>query len=165
MMKKVPYTEEEMKHWLGKMNRYTEKESRITEYPKRGDVWTMDFGLTVGSEIHRVRPVVIISSSIVNEKNSTVLIAPITTRSESMFDSTLDFHMELNDEYFEWGSEKVRGIIKTEAVTTLSKGRIGKRIARLNGNGIDKLTQLVGKSLHVPEPISPEEEAEKRDLK
>lgn len=164
-MKKAPYTEEDMAKWLIKMNRYTEKEGKTTEYPKRGDVWTMDFGLTVGSEIHRVRPVVIISSSIVNEKNSTVLIAPITTRSDSQSASTLDFHMELMDELFEWGGDRVKGVVKTEAVSTLSKGRLGKRIARLNGNGIDKLTQLVGKSLHVPEPISPEEEAEKRDHK
>lgn len=164
-MTKVPYTKVEMEAWLVKMNRYAEKEGRITEYPKRGDVWTMDFGLTVGSEIHRVRPVVVVSSSIVNEKNSTVLVAPITTRSRSMTDSALDFHMELSNKYFEWGSEKVTGVIKTEAVTTLSKGRIGKRIARLNGNGIDKLTLLIGKSLHVPEPITPEEEAEKRDRK
>lgn len=162
-MKKAPYTEDDMRKWLVKMNRYTEKEGRTTEYPKRGDVWTMDFGLTVGSEIHRVRPVVVISSSIVNEKNSTILLAPITTRSASESESTLDFHMELKDEYFEWGAEKVSGIIKTEAVTTLSKGRLGKRIGRLNGDGIDKLTQLIGKSLHVPEPISPGEERQKRD--
>lgn len=164
-MKKLPYTEHDMEKWLIKVNRYTEKEGRMTEYPKRGDIWTLDFGITVGSEIRGVRPVVIISSSSVNEKNNTVLVAPITKRSASDSISTLDFHLSLSDDLFEWGRDKVEGIIKTEAVTTLSKGRIGKRIGRLNGNGIDELTRLAGKMLHVQEPISPEEETEKRDLK
>lgn len=162
-MKKAQYTDDEIKEWLAKIQKYTDKEGRTAEYPKRGDVWTVDFGLTVGSEIHRVRPAIIISSSIINEKNSTILIAPVTTRSDSSKSPTLEFHLELEESLFEWGGEKVRGAVKSEAVTTLSKGRLGKRIARLNGNGIDKLTQLIGKSLHVPEPISPEAEAEKRD--
>lgn len=161
---KKPYTEEEMKAWHKKLLRYTEKEGRTTEYPKRGDIWTMDFGLTVGSEIHRVRPVVVITPSILNERNSTVLIAPITNRSESQTASTMNFHLELEPSLFEWGGKRVSGVIKTEAVSTLSKGRLGKRIARLNGDGIDTLTQLIGKNIFYPEPISPSEEAEKRDL-
>lgn len=161
---KSRYTEEEMQKWLVKMNRYSEKEATTTSYPKRGDVWTLDFGLTVGSEIHRTRPVVVISSSSVNELSGTVLVAPITTRSLSGRNSTLDFHLQLNPELFEWGGKLVQGVIKTETVTSMSKGRIGKRIARLNDHGIDKLTELVGKMFHLPEPISPEAESQKRDL-
>ncbi|WP_442638099.1 type II toxin-antitoxin system PemK/MazF family toxin [Rossellomorea marisflavi] len=164
-MKKLPYTNEEMQLWIEKVQKYTTREKTTTAAPKRGDIWTMDFGITVGSEIRGVRPVVVVSSSIVNEKVNTILVAPISKRSLSETDSTLDFHMHLEDDVFEWGKNTVEGIIKTESITTLSKGRMGKRVGRLNSRGLDELTRITGKILHVAEPLSPEAENEERKLK
>lgn len=161
-------TDEELQRWIEKMEKYNRKEKTMMEYPKRGDIWTLDFGLGVGSEIRGVRPVVILSSSLTNEKTNTLLVLPITKRSGSEScegnvpgESEFKYHLPLKNELFKWGADKVDGIIKTETIYTKSRGRIGKRIGRLNDDGIDQVTELVNKVLHIREPISPDDDLEK----
>jgi mRNA interferase MazF len=47
------------------------------ELPKRGEIWLVNFNPTVGAEIKKVRPAVVISSDSVG-KLPIKLIAPIT---------------------------------------------------------------------------------------
>lgn len=47
------------------------------EIPKRGEIWLLNFDPTVGAEIKKVRPAVVISSNAVS-KLPIKLIAPIT---------------------------------------------------------------------------------------
>lgn len=162
-MKKTPYTAEETNDWLKKMKKYAEKEGRAFERPKRGDIWTMDFGLTVGSEIHRVRPAVVISSSEMNEKGTEILVVPLVNSSVSHRLPTFDFHLKVTDAMLAWGAERVEGVIKTESITSLSKGRLGKRIARLNTNGIDQLLELVARTLHCSEFSTSQEDTDKEN--
>lgn len=161
-------TDTELQKWIEKMEKYNKKEKTMMEFPKRGDIWTLDFGMGVGSEIRGVRPVVILSSSLTNEKNNTLLVLPITKRSGSEAydeqnpgESDFKYHLPLKEALFKWGADKVDGIIKTETIYTKSRGRIGKRIGRLNDDGIDQVTELVNKVLHIREPISPDDDMEK----
>ena len=52
---------------------------------KRFDVWLTDLEPTQGSEISKVRPCVIVSSSMVNKYLKTVIICPITSRRKRYF--------------------------------------------------------------------------------
>jgi len=47
------------------------------QFPKRGEIWLVNFDPTVGSEIKKVRPAIIISSDTVG-KLPIKLVAPIT---------------------------------------------------------------------------------------
>ncbi len=47
------------------------------ELPKRGEIWLVNFDPTIGAEIKKIRPAVIISSNAV-DKLPIKLIAPIT---------------------------------------------------------------------------------------
>ena len=47
------------------------------QFPKRGEIWSVNFDPTIGSEIKKVRPAVIISSDTVG-KLPIKLVAPIT---------------------------------------------------------------------------------------
>jgi mRNA interferase MazF len=46
---------------------------------KRFDVWLLNFDPTIGSEVKKTRPAVIVSPNIMNEKLLTVIAAPLTS--------------------------------------------------------------------------------------
>lgn len=146
--------------WLNKIEKYTNKEKTMVEFPKRGDIWTLDFGHGIGSEMLGIRPVVVLSSSLTNEKSNTLLVLPIARGAENP-DDDMPFHLHITPDILAWGANKVDGVIKTESIYTKSRGRIGKRIGRLNDEGIDKVTELVSKVLYIREPVSPAEDLQK----
>ena len=47
---------------------------------KRGEIYYADLGVTVGSEQHGIRPVLIIQNDIGNKYSPTTIVAPITSR-------------------------------------------------------------------------------------
>ena len=55
-------------------------------YPQRGDLYLVNLDPTVGHEIKKTRPAVIISNNIANQYSPIVIIAAITSRSEPKFD-------------------------------------------------------------------------------
>ncbi len=49
-------------------------------FPKRGEIWWVEFDPSVGTEIQKTRPALIISNNIANEKGFRITIMPITSR-------------------------------------------------------------------------------------
>ena len=47
---------------------------------KRGEVWWIDFGPSVGGEIKKKRPAVIISNDAANKHLNRVQVAPLTSK-------------------------------------------------------------------------------------
>ena len=47
---------------------------------KRGDVWLVNLDPTIGHEIRKTRPAVVVQNDIGNEYSSTTIIAPITSQ-------------------------------------------------------------------------------------
>lgn len=47
--------------------------------PRRGEVWWVRLDLTLGAEIAKTRPCVILSTDIVNERRRTVVAIPLST--------------------------------------------------------------------------------------
>jgi len=58
-----------------------ERRSRIT-YPRRGEVYLVTFDPTVGSEIQRTRPALIIQNDIANRHSPITIVAAITSQFE-----------------------------------------------------------------------------------
>jgi len=48
--------------------------------PKRGEIWVVEFDPSVGTEIQKTRPALIISNNIANDKTSKVTVVPLTSR-------------------------------------------------------------------------------------
>ncbi|OGI04682.1 MAG: hypothetical protein A2104_01590 [Candidatus Melainabacteria bacterium GWF2_32_7] len=48
--------------------------------PKRGEIWIIEFDPSVGTEIQKTRPALIISNNIANDKSSKVTVVPLTSR-------------------------------------------------------------------------------------
>ncbi len=76
--------------------------------PKRGDIWLINLDPTVGSEIRKIRPAVVVGSDAIG-KLSLKLVAPITDWKDYFSDNV--WHVKI-----EPGSDN--GLTKTSAVDT-----------------------------------------------
>ncbi len=92
--------------------------------PKRGEVWTVNFDPTVGTEIRKTRPAVVISSDAVG-KLPIKLIAPITDWKEYFNQNLWHIRLEPNVE---------NGLSKLSAVDAL----------QLRGLDVQRFIQKLG---------------------
>jgi len=51
----------------------------------RGDIWLVNLDPTVGAEIKKTRPAVVISNDIANQYAATVTVLPVTDRGDQVF--------------------------------------------------------------------------------
>jgi len=83
---------------------------------KRGEIWLAALDPTVGSEIRKTRPCVIISPAEMHDYLRTVIVAPMTTGSrQAPFRIPLTF-------------EGKTGLILLDQIRTLDKSRLAKRL-------------------------------------
>lgn len=98
----------------------------------RGEIRWADLNPTRGHEQAGLRPVVILSHDIFNERSSTVIAMAITSHPQRAgFPLTLELHSE--------GLPK-RSWAKISQIRTLSVERIGKKLGRAS---LEELAQLV----------------------
>jgi mRNA interferase MazF len=55
------------------------KSQNLGQMPRRGEIWWARLDPTVGSEIKKTRPCVVISSSVLNQRRRTVVVVPLAT--------------------------------------------------------------------------------------
>lgn len=106
----------------------------------RGDVLWADLNPTLGREQAGLRPVVILSHDIFNERSGTVIAMALTSQPpRAGFPLTLELI-----------SAKLpkRSWAKVSQIRTLSVGRLGKRMGRVSPEELDRLVeglnQIVG---------------------
>ncbi|MBN1190070.1 MAG: type II toxin-antitoxin system PemK/MazF family toxin [Dehalococcoidales bacterium] len=87
---------------------------------KRFDIYLVNLDPTVGSEIQKTRPCVVISPDEMNRHIATVLIAPVTTRGHA-YPSRISCKFE--------GKE---GQIVLDQIRTVDKTRLVRKLGRLN---------------------------------
>ncbi len=84
----------------------------------RGDVWLIALDPTVGSEIRKTRPCIIISPPELHDHLRTVIVAPMTTGSQpAPFRPAITF-------------EGKRGLILLDQLRTLDKARLVRRLGK-----------------------------------
>ena len=89
----------------------------MADFPKRGEIYWVDLDPTVGSEIQKTRPALIISNDAGNEFSSRVIIAPITSSAAKIF--PFQVPIDLND--------KPRKIL-LDQIRTIDKARLKNKI-------------------------------------
>ena len=92
---------------------------------KRGDLVYLNFDPIIGSEQGGPRPAVVIQNDIGNKYSPTVIAAAITSRKNK---SRLPTHVWIGNLPGSWADS----IVLTEQVRTIDKGRLEKRITKLN---------------------------------
>ncbi len=54
--------------------------------PRRGEVWRVSLDPTVGHEVKKTRPCVVVTNDIYNAHNWVVLVVPVTSRASAEYD-------------------------------------------------------------------------------
>ena len=91
---------------------------------------------TLGSEIAKTRPVLIVSNNISNQFSSTVTVLPITSKTEKIYP------------YEVLISAEESGLlhpskIKANQIRTIDKLRLGKKIGELNADKIEEVERSI----------------------
>ncbi|HHC25629.1 MAG TPA: type II toxin-antitoxin system PemK/MazF family toxin [Desulfobacterales bacterium] len=102
-------------------------------FPKRGYVFLVNFDPTVGSEIKKTRPALILQNDISNEYSPITIVAAIT----SQFDESL-YPTEVLLQASE-GGLKNNSVVLLNQIRSIDKQRLIKRLGVLKPNTMEKI--------------------------
>ena len=94
---------------------------------KRGNVWWINFGISIGGEIRKQRPAVIVSNDAVNHYLNRVQVVPITRHVDRLYPS---------EAYVTFRGKKAKAM--ADQITTVSKKRL------INSAGSISNTEMEG---------------------
>ena len=103
----------------------------IMAYPKRGSVYLVNFDPTIGAEVKKPRPAVIISNDVANQYSPIVIVAAITARAEPKFDEVLIKPPE--------GGLTRPSVIQPNQIRSIDKTRLVKKLGDLSKETISDL--------------------------
>ena len=100
--------------------------------PKRYDIYFADLNPTVGGEIKKIRPVIIVSRDEMNKHLETVVVCPLTSRLHPSWRSRLQIVCAGKN------SE-----IAVDQIRTISKRRLKKKIDRISAEEAAQLKRII----------------------
>lgn len=104
----------------------------MADFPRRYSIYFADLNPTVGAEIHKVRPVVVVSLNEMNRFLGTVVVCPLTTSLHPQWRSRIQVTTA--------GREAE---IAVDQIRTISKQRLRERIDRLDSSAAARLRRLI----------------------
>jgi len=92
---------------------------------QRGDVWWIDFNPSVGGEIQKVRPAIVISNDAFNKVMNRVQVVPVTSNTAKCY--PCEAYVEINGKMSK---------AMADQIATVSKIRLQKKIGQLSVQNI-----------------------------
>lgn len=114
---------------------------RRSATPKRGEVWIVNFDPTIGSEIRKTRPAVILQNDIGNRFSSVTIAAAISSKFDERLYPT-EVPIELPD-----GGLKEESVVLLNQIRTIDKQRLVKRTGTLRPETMEKVDRALQISL------------------
>ena len=111
----------------------------MNAFPRRGEIWLVNWNPARGSEQAGRRPALVIQNDTGNEKASTTIVAAISS-------SVRIYPMNVQINPPEGGLDHP-SIIKTSQILTISKDRLEKRLGRLSKDRLDDVDRAIKLSL------------------
>jgi len=90
---------------------------------KRGSVWWVEFNLTVGTEIRKTRPAVIVSNNMANQYLDRVVVIPLTNNVSRVYPGEAVITLNGN-----------KNKAMTDQIMSADKSRLKNKIAMLSDN-------------------------------
>jgi mRNA interferase MazF len=108
---------------------------------ERGDVYWVNFEPSLGGEIKKTRPAIVLSNNAANMHLNRVQVVPITSNTERLYPG--EAFVDLN-------AEKRKAM--ADQLTTVSKQRLGGRVGTLNREDLAKVELAVLLQLGIDRP-------------
>ena len=99
---------------------------------KRGEVWWVNFDPSIGGEIQKERPAVIVSNDIANRLLNRVQVVPLTSSVERLYPS--EAYVTLNDRQHK---------AMADQLTTVSKKRLTNSIGKLSKSDLQAVERII----------------------
>ena len=103
----------------------------MVAYPQRGQVWLVSLEPTVGSEIKKTRPCVIVSPNETNKLLRTVIVAPLT--------STIKNYPTR----FLITFQNKRGSVVLDQIRTVDKSRLIKKLGTVTNQEYQSIAKIL----------------------
>ena len=119
----------------------TKPEKKEIVFPRRGEIYLVQFDPTVGHEIQKTRPAVVIQNDVSNQYSSITIVAAIS----SQF-SEPPFPREVVIEPQDSGLQKRSGVIVNQ-IRSVDRLRLQKKIGRLSKENMERVDEAIKISL------------------
>ena len=101
--------------------------------PKRGEIYIVNFDPTIGSEIKKTRPALIIQNNVANQYSPIVIVAAVTSK----FDERL-YPTEVLIPAKE-GGLSAYSVVLLDQIRSIDKQRLMKRLGRIKSNTLARV--------------------------
>jgi len=113
---------------------------------KRGEIYLVTFDPTVGHEIKKTRPALVIQNDIGNRYSPLTIVAAITSKV-----SPVPYPVEVVIEPTTTNGLGVRSAIRLDQIRTIDRQRLIKRLGQVDRRIMTKVDQAIGISLGLVE--------------
>jgi mRNA interferase MazF len=102
-------------------------------YPRRGEVWWVSFDPSVGGEIRKTRPALIVSNNAANAALNRLVVVPFTSRTTNLYPG--EALVTLNNE--------AQSKAKADQVSTVSKQRLRGKMGILSATDLAAVEKAI----------------------
>lgn len=112
-------------------------------FPRRGEIYWVNLDPTVGTEISKTRPALIISNDIGNQYSARVIVAPTSSQNTDKV-----YPFEVLIQKGEGGLTQTSKVL-LDQIRSIDKGRLGNLIGRLSPQRMSQVDGAIRLSLSV----------------
>lgn len=115
---------------------------RREHVPKRGDIFVVTFDPTIGSEIKKTRPALILQNDIANEYSSTTIVAAITSHDPQDKRYPVEVFISAGE-----GGLDHDSLILCNQIRTIDKVRLAKKLGKVTVETMNEVDTAIEISL------------------
>ncbi len=110
-------------------------------FPKRGEIYLVNFDPTVGAEIKKTRPALILQNDVANQYSPVTIVAAITSQFKLPLYPT-EVHLEVPE-----GGMRSDSVVLLNQIRTVDDQRLVRKLGRLKDEAMQKVDRALQISL------------------